>query len=96
MAKQYSSEERYEAVKLAGEIGAKAASERLGINLDTLYTWTSKARKRSETVAAVIREKGPEGLLIENEHLKKELQEREQEIEILQDALGFFAKRRKK
>jgi transposase len=96
MAKQYSPDERHEAVKLAGEIGARAASERLGINLDTLYTWMSKARKRSEAVEAAVREKGPEGLLSENERLKKELREQEQEIEILQDALGFFAKRRKK
>lgn len=96
MAKQYSADERNEAVKLAGEIGTTAASVRLEINFDTLYTWTSKARKRSETVAAVVREKGPDGLLIENDWMKKDLREREQEIEILQDALDFFNKRRKK
>ena len=55
MAKQYSPDERQEAVKVAEEIGTKAASERLGINLDTLYTWMSKARKRSAAVEAAVR-----------------------------------------
>ena len=32
----------------------------------------------------------------ENKQLRRELREREEEIEILQDALGFFVKRRKK
>jgi transposase-like protein len=50
MAKQYTPEERHEAVKLAGEIGTKAASERLGINIDTIYTWISKARQRNKVV----------------------------------------------
>ncbi|VUZ26596.1 Uncharacterised protein, partial [Acetobacterium wieringae] len=33
MKKVYSAEERYEALKLANEIGNKAAAERLGIKL---------------------------------------------------------------
>ena len=97
MGKIYSATERSEAVKLASEIGTKAAAERLGINLDTLYTWISKAKRRAvqsaETVASY---GGAEGMALENERLRKQLREREEEIEILQDALGFFAKRRKK
>lgn len=96
MAKQYSQETRREAIKLALEIGNRQAAERLGINLDTLYTWISKNRQRSAAMEAVIREKGPEGLLEENTQLKRELREKLEEIEILQDALGFFVKRRKK
>jgi len=47
MANRYSNEGRQEAVKLAREIGSKTASERLGINLDTLYTWISKDKKHT-------------------------------------------------
>ena len=41
MAKKYTPEFRAEAVKLSQEIGARPASERLNINLDTMYTWIS-------------------------------------------------------
>ena len=97
MGKKYSAEERNEAVRLAGEIGAKAASVRLGINTDTIYTWISKTRQKESKTAATIAAHGEtEGLAAENEHLRKQLREQEEEIELLQDALGFFAKRRKK
>ncbi len=94
--KKYTNEERYEAVKLADEIGTRATAERLGINLDTLYTWISKSRKRNDEVQAIVQEKGPEGLAAENTKLRKALREREQEVEILQGALGFFVKRQKR
>lgn len=93
MAKQYSEEDRVQALKLAGEIGSKAAAERLGINLDTLYTWISKAKHRNESE---VPRPAADELRIENERLRKTLAEKEQEIEILQDALGFFVKRRKR
>lgn len=96
MGKQYKAEFRAEAVKLSEEIGPKAASERLGVNLDTMYTWISKFAKRTKAVEEIVASKGTDGLVYENEALKKALKEREEEIEILQDALGFFAKRRKK
>jgi transposase-like protein len=97
MSKIYSAEERSEAVRLAAEIGTKAASERLGINIDTVYTWISKAKRRAqETATTVAAYGGPEGMAAENERLRKLLHEREQEVEILQDALGFFVKRQKK
>lgn len=96
MGKRYTLEERQEALKLAAEIGNKAAAERLDINLDTLYTWISKDKKRRGKLRAVVQEKGPEGLAAENDALRKALREKEQEVEILQEALGFFVKRRKK
>ena len=43
MAKKYTAEERAEAVKLAREIGNRAAAERLDINIDTLYNWYPSA-----------------------------------------------------
>ena len=96
MAKKYSPEERREALKLASEIGTRQASERLGINIDTLYTWSSKAKQHHEHVSEVLAEKGPEGIIRENEELKRELRESRQEVEILQEALSFFVKRRKR
>lgn len=96
MAKHYTVEDRKEALKLASEIGNKAAADRLGINLDTLYVWVSKAKKRTEKVQAVVQTSGPEALVAECESLKKALKEREREVEVLQEALGFFVKRQKK
>lgn len=92
MGKQYSKEERAEAVKLARETSAKTASERLGINIDTIYTWISKAKK---AVAEEAELANPEGQARVRQ-LEKELREAREEVEILQDALFFFVKRRKK
>ena len=95
MKKIYSAEERYEALKLANEIGNKAAAERLGIKLDTLYTWISKAKTGKVGYCD-----NPGNIPITDpnrlKQLEKELREAREEIEILQDALGFFVKRRKK
>jgi|LSQX01.1.fsa_nt_gb transposase len=97
MAKKYTPEFRAEAVKLSQEIGARPASERLNINLDTMYTWISKAKHHQSEVDALIQKKGGTvALADENNQLRRRLREREEEIEILQDALGFFVKRRKK
>ena len=54
--------------------------------------WFPKARKHEEIVSA----KTPEEYAAENEHLKTALKEKEVEILVLQDALSFFVKRRKK
>jgi len=94
--KRYTPQEREEAVKLTKEIGARGASERLGISIDTIYTWKSKAEKRKKKVSAIVEKKGTEGLVAENEALQKKLKKQEEEIAILQDALGFFVNRRKK
>ena len=51
MAKQYRKEERVEAVKLAQETNAKTASERLGINIDTIYTWIVSASDKMKESA---------------------------------------------
>ena len=96
MAKQYKAEFRAEAVKLSEEVGAKAAATRLGVNIDTMYTWISKSAKRTKAVEEIVERKGTPGMVNEIEDLKKVLKEREEEIEILQGALGFFVKRQKK
>ena len=93
MGKKYTAEERAEAVKLAREIGNKAAAERLDINIDTLYNWLSKEKKIEEQTRP---KPSQEELERENERLRKALVEKETEVEILQDALGFFVNSRKK
>lgn len=93
MAKKYTPEERAEAIKLAREIGNRAAAERLDINIDTLYNWLSKEKKLAEET----RPKPSQAELErENERLRKALAEKETKVEILQDALGFFVNSRKK
>ena len=46
MGNLYSQEEREEALKLADEIGTAAAARRWGINVDTLYGWRGRRRKK--------------------------------------------------
>lgn len=94
MSNTYSKEERLEALKLADEIGPVAAAQRLDINLNTLYNWQSKARKQGIT-AEHPTHKTEKELREEVSALQKQLKERNEEVEILQAALGFFAKRQK-
>ena len=96
MAREYSNEEKIEALRLADEIGPRPAADRLAIPVNTIYGWQSRAKKRSDFAQAVIAEKGPEALVAENARLKRELIKKSAEVEILQDALGFFVERRKK
>ena len=53
MGKQYKAEFRAEAVKLSEELGPKAAATRMGVNLDTMYTWISKSAKRTKVVEEI-------------------------------------------
>ena len=94
MSNTYSKEERLEALKLADEIGPVATAQRLNINLNTLYNWQSKARKQGITTEHPT-PKTEKELREEVLALQKQLKERNEEVEILQAALGFFAKRRK-
>ncbi len=50
MEKEYSQEERQEALKLADENGTAAAARRMGINEDTLYSWRSRRKKKQAQV----------------------------------------------
>lgn len=96
MGKTYTAEERSEALKLACEIGTRPAAERLDINIDTLYTWQSKAKAKTRKHEELLAAKPPEEYAADVERLKAVLKEKEEEILVLQDALGFFVKRRKK
>ena len=95
MKKASSAEELFEVLKLANEIGNQAVTEQLEIKLDTLYTWISKAKKGQPGFCDE-----PKNIPITDptrlKKLEKELREAKEEIEILQDALGFLVKQRKK
>ena len=95
MGKRYTKEERQEALMLAEEIGAATAARRLGINVDKLYGWRSRAKERAAAVEAVVGGRSEGELVAEMEALRKQLRQARQDVEILQETLGFFAKRRK-
>ena len=95
MGKKYSLEERQEALKLADEIGTAAAARRLGINEDTLYGWRGRRKKKQAQLEQQLAGRSAE-LLAENTQLRAALRQSQQDVEILQEALGFFAKSRKK
>ena len=94
MGKRYTKEERREALKQAEEIGAAAAARRLGINVDTLYGWRSREKERSAAVEAAVGGRSEAELVAENEELREQLNQARQDVQILQEALGFFVKPR--
>jgi transposase len=96
MVNKYSDEERAEALKLADEIGAAAAAQRLGICVDSIYGWRNREKNRCSIANATGKPLSEHELRAENVRLAKELKEAKAEVEILQDALGFFVKRQKK
>jgi len=96
MAKKYTKEEQMEALKLAEEIGAAAAAQRLGINENTIYSWRTRVKKQKIVFDRNGRQMSEEEIKAENNRLRKELKQAQEDIEILQDALGFFVKGRRK
>lgn len=90
--RQYSTDFKEQALKLSDEIGLQRASEQLGVNYGTLSGWRKKRkRKNGENIAVET------SLLTDREkQLLKENQELKETNEILKDALGFFARDRKK
>ncbi len=88
--KHYSKEFKEEALKLSDEIGVKKAAQQLGIAYYTLADWRS------------IRRNTPPAKTLSAEEQTIRIRELEQNAElrtandILKDALGFFAKDRKK
>lgn len=95
MGKRYTNEERREALKLAEEIGAATAARRLGINVDTLYGWRGRAKERAAALEAAVGGRSEGELVAEIKELRKQLKQARQDVEILQEALVFFAKRRR-
>ena len=88
----YSKEFKAEAVRLSDEIGVKKAAEQLGIPYFTLADWRSGRKEKHRDTSGM----SDEDIRRRNKELEKENAELKQVNEILKEALGFFAKDRKK
>lgn len=93
MAK-YSREFKEEALKLSDEIGVKKAASQLGIPYYTLADWRN--RTRDQITCQPKKEMSQTEQEIRIRELERENAELRTANEILKDALGFFAKDRKK
>lgn len=94
---------RTEAVRLSHEIGIGAAAKKLNIPYYTLAEWRKQRSKHLSDDDSEISKMSVDELrkLVKRQQndideLTKSIQETEQANEILKDALGFFAKDRKK
>lgn len=90
MAK-YSKEFKEGALRLSDEIGSKRAAAQLGIPYYTLADWRNNSKHKPQEP-----ELSDTELKSRNRELEKEIEELRRANEILKDALGFFAKDRKK
>ena len=90
---KYSKEFKEEALKLSDEIGVRKAAQQLGIQYYTLSDWRSK---RSAAAKAKKNQMSDEVLKQRNLELERENAELRKANDILKDALGFFARDRKK
>ena len=89
----YSKEFKEEALKLSDEIGVKKAAEQLGLHYYTIADW--RKNRKAQHLKAMPPLSGAE-MKIRNAELEKEIAELRRANDILKDALGFFAKDRKK
>ena len=87
-----------EAVRLSDEIGVKKAAEQLGVPYYTLADWRQQRKRYSAQAYVGSGHKRMSAGPKEQElyELRKENAELRRANEILQEALGFFAKNRKK
>ena len=102
--RQYDDEFKKQAIKLAKEIGSKAAADELGIPKGTLGTWLRKARTGEIDTGSGTRT--PEEsmniaqqLQVANKKIRaqeKRIRELEELNEFLEEASAFFAASRQK
>lgn len=85
--KQYDQEFKKQAVMLSDEIGLATAANQLGIPYQTLSEWRKKRTREKPVETEEIKRL---------KELEREMRELRQENEVLKDALGFFARSRKK
>ena len=92
MNKKFTDEFKKDAVRLANEIGPKAAADKLDVKIKSIYTWR-KAERISSGQSSI------KGLLPGEtaeagfKRLEKEANELRQANEVLRKALGFMAAR---
>ena len=93
----YSNEFKAQAIQLSDEVGTKKAAAQLGIPYFTLADWRNRVREKIE---GTVSGSEPTRPLTEQELRIRELEKENAELrnanEILKDALGFFAKDRRK
>lgn len=96
--RQYDKEFKLQAIALSEEIGPLKAAERLGVPRDTLYGWRKQIQERGEQsfVGSGHSFRATAGKTQREVQLEQENAELRRANEILKDALGFFAKDRKK
>lgn len=90
---KYSKEFREEALKLSDEIGVKKAASQLGVQYYTLAEWRKNRKTAAEAAKPTLSD---DELRIRNNELERENAELKRANDILKDALGFFAKDRRK
>lgn len=91
---KYSKEFKAEALKLADEVGLKTASCQLGVPYYTLSDWRHRpSGKKPEQEEKAMSEAEKNIRILE---LERENMELKNANNILKDAIGFFAKDRKK
>lgn len=95
---QYDKTFKEEAVRLSDEIGLKNAAAQLGVAYYTLSGWRNQRNKYEKNMFQGNGYKNVPGDVKEQRihDLEKENAELKRANEILQEALGFFAVRRKK
>ncbi len=98
MNKRYDKQFKEEAVRLSDEIGVKQAAEQLGLSYYTLVDWRGMRRRHGDTafVGSGRRYYDTDGMTPKEIELQRENDELRRANEILKDALGFFAKDRRK
>ena len=90
--RSYSKEFREEAVKLSDEIGVKKAAAQLGIPYYTLAEWRQNRSGRAKNEPELSEQEKDDRIA----QLERENRELKEANDILKDALGFFARDRKK
>jgi len=88
--RKFSKEYKLEAVRLAEQRGARAASESLGVDMSLLYNW--KKALESEGAEAFRGNGNRTVLEEENRQLRLEVRRLREEAEILKKASAYFAK----
>lgn len=98
MKQRYDKQFKEEAVRLSDEIGVRRAAEQLGLSYNTLVDWRGKQQRHGYAafVGSGCRYHTTEGMTPKEVELQRENDELRRANEILKDALGFFAKDRRK
>jgi len=93
----YDKQFKEEAVRLSDEIGVKKAADQLGVPYYTLADWRSQRKQHGEKAyVGSGHARAAAGMSEREIELERENAELRRANEILKDALGFFAKDRKK